>query len=45
MAPKLVGCFPLSTVDSFEFMAPVRIGDTITATLTIAAIGLDCSRK
>ena len=38
MAPRLVGCFPVSTGDTFEFLAPVRIGDTIAATLTIAAI-------
>jgi len=38
MAPRLVGCFPVSTGDTFEFLAPVSIGDTIAATLTIAAI-------
>ena len=38
MATSLVGCLPVSTSDSFNFLAPVHIGDTITATLTIAAI-------
>jgi 3-hydroxybutyryl-CoA dehydratase len=38
MATNLVGCLPVSTSDTFNFLAPVHIGDTITATLTIAAI-------
>lgn len=41
MAPRLVGCFPVSTGDSFEFLGPVRIGDTIAATLTIAAVDIE----
>ncbi len=44
MAPRLVGCFPVSTGDTFEFLAPVRIGDTIAATLTIAAIDASLRR-
>lgn len=40
IAPRLVGCFPVSTGDTFEFLAPVHIGDTIAATLTIAAVDL-----
>lgn len=38
MAPQLVGCFPVSTADTFEFLAPVYIGDTITATLAIVEL-------
>ena len=40
MATALVGCLPVSTSDTFNFLAPVHIGDTITATLTIAEIDL-----
>lgn len=40
MATELVGCLPVSTADTFTFHAPVHIGDTLTATLTIAEIDL-----
>lgn len=40
MATELVGCLPVSTADTFNFLAPVYIGDTLTATLTIAGIDL-----
>jgi 3-hydroxybutyryl-CoA dehydratase len=43
MATSLVGCLPVSTSDTFNFLAPVLIGDTITATLTIADI--DVARR
>jgi 3-hydroxybutyryl-CoA dehydratase len=43
MATSLVGCLPVSTADTFNFLAPAHIGDTITATLTIAAI--DVARR
>jgi 3-hydroxybutyryl-CoA dehydratase len=43
MATSLVGCLPVSTSDTFTFLAPVHIGDTITATLTIAAV--DAARR
>lgn len=38
MATELVGCLPVSTSDTFNFLSPVYIGDTLTATLTIAEI-------
>lgn len=40
IATALVGCLPVSTADTFTFLAPVHIGDTITATLTIKEIDL-----
>ena len=38
MATDLVGCLPVSTLDTFQFKAPVFVGDTIEARLTIESV-------